>query len=50
MGAAAPMRQVARLGRFRLFHAGPAFVHRGLILWTGRGHRQVWPPTFRRAD
>jgi hypothetical protein len=44
MGTASPMRQVVRLGKYRLFHAArDHFKYPGLHLWTGRRHVQVWP-------
>jgi hypothetical protein len=37
------MRLVGKLGRFQLFWADASFKHPGLHLWTGHGHRQLWP-------
>lgn len=47
------MRHVCTLGRFSLWHAqGAHFNYPGYQLWTGRGHRQVWPLRgfWRRTD
>lgn len=50
MGTSVPMRRVGKLGKFQLFRADKHFLYPGLHLWTGRRHRQVWPPTFRSFD
>lgn len=44
MTVEASMKPVKKFKRFSLYRAsGRGFKYPGLHLWTGKGHRQVWP-------